>query len=83
MVPVSLLLALVTALCLARLCPPAGRLAGPLLSQDEEGGIRPWMRRVAARPIKSQAWPAWPGGGLAPARRRLLRSDSQDLAPPF
>lgn len=96
MVSVSLLLALLTALSLPRLWPPAWRLAGPQLSQDAKSGIVPWTRLVTARGAKSRAWPAWlgggpgqrrwgliPAGGLAAAQRRLFRADSQDLAPPF
>ncbi|CAO0822742.1 hypothetical protein DFAR_3280011 [Desulfarculales bacterium] len=83
MVPVSLLLVLVTALCLPRLLPPAWRLAGLLFSQDEANGIRPWMRRAKSCQHKFRDWPAWPGLGPASGRRRLFRSDSQDLAPPF
>lgn len=93
MVAQSLLLALATALSLLRPTPPRP-LARPLLSIPGKDGVRPW-RWITARGLPP-ACPPWsthgPGlppwglcwaGGPDPGRRRLFRSDSRDLAPPF
>lgn len=96
MVPVSLLLALVTALRPPRLLPPAWRLAGSLLSVVDKSGPGAWLRLRAAGQNLAPAWLAKAGmlpapalwgplttGGPPPVRRRLMRSGSQDLAPPY